>query len=235
MSDSPQPLVPAAAAIPAPVPVHPTPASLGLNPDDYDWVPVPRQRNRADGWSFGAQRKFIEVLADSGSVTTAARAVNKSRQACYQLYREPGGEAFARAWDAAIDRAGRALLDATLDRVIHGDEVAVIDKEGHVIHRRTKRSDRLTEFLLRGYFPEKFGRRGDPAAQTAAATPEAAPLHETIAALEPPRPADPFAAMTPNAMSDFLYRETDGEVDIPYETTPLPRQAMSTYEPPSAG
>lgn len=217
MSDSPQPLVPAAAVTPAPVSAPQTlPASLGLNPDDYDWVPVPRQRHREGGWSFATQRRFIETLADTGSVITAARAVNMTRQACYKLYREPGAEAFARAWDAAMNRAGRALLDATMDRVIHGDDVAVLNKDGQVIYHRNRKSDRLTMFLLRGYFPERFGRAGDFAPESAAATPESPPLHETIAALEPPRPADPFAAMTPNAISDLLYRETDGEVDLPY-------------------
>ena len=222
MSDSSHPLTPAAATPLAPVPAHPTPASLGLDPEDYDWVPVPRQRNRAGGWSFGTQRSFIETLADTGSVVSAARAVNMTRQACYKLYREPGAENFARAWDAAMDRAGRALLDGAMDRVIHGDDVPVLNKAGQVIYRRTRKSDRLTIFLLRGYFPERFGRAHDAAPATAAATPDSIPLHQTITALQPPRPADPFAAMTPNAMSDFLYRETDGEVDLPYQTPSYP-------------
>jgi hypothetical protein len=224
MSDSSHPLTPAAATSIAPVPAHPTPQSLGLDPDDYDWVPVPRQRNRAGGWSFAAQRTFIEVLADTGSVTTAAKAVNMTRQACYKFYREPGAENFARAWDAAMDRAGRALLDAAMDRVIHGDDVLVLNKEGEVIHIRTRKSDRLTMFLLRGYFPGKFGRAPAPAVspEAPAAGTASIPLHQTIAALEPPRPADPFAAMTPNAMADFLYRETDGDVDLPYAAPPNP-------------
>jgi hypothetical protein len=75
-------------------------------------------------------------------------------------------------------------------------------------------------FLLRGYFPEKFGRSPASAPESPATAPDSIPLHQSIAALEPPRPADPFAAMTPNAMSDFLYRETDGEVDLPYEPYP---------------
>ncbi len=226
MTDSSQPLVPAAAA-PAPVPANPTPASIGLNPDDYDWVPIPRQRNRQDGWTFHTQRLFIETLADTGSVTQAARAASMTRQACYKFRREPGAEAFARAWDAAMNRAGRTLLDATMDRVIQGEDVAVYGKGGRVIGRRTRRSDQLTMFLLRGYFPDRFGRAGDVAAGSAAATPESPPFHETIAALEPPVPADPFAAMTPNAVSDLLYRESDGEIDLAYETPGNPASAST--------
>ncbi len=175
MSDSSHPLAPVAATSIGPGPVHPTPVSLGLNPGDYDWVPVPRERNRAGGWSFGAQRTFIEALADSGSVTTAARVVNMKRQACYKFYREPGAKAFARAWERSRIRGEPS--------------------------------------------PERFGRAGDFAPGTAAQTPEGPPLHEIIAALEPSRPADPFAATTPNAISDLLYREAEGALDLPLTDT----------------
>src|SRR3546814_15484466 len=33
----------------------------GFDPNDFDWLPVPRQP-RADGWSPDAQRRFIEAL-----------------------------------------------------------------------------------------------------------------------------------------------------------------------------
>lgn len=49
----------------------------GFNPDDFEWIPVARQR-RSDGWTPQRQREFIEVLADTGSVVEAARAANMS-------------------------------------------------------------------------------------------------------------------------------------------------------------
>ncbi|RYF17904.1 MAG: hypothetical protein EOO77_11410 [Oxalobacteraceae bacterium] len=39
---------------------------------EYDWVPV-RRKVRHDGWTVATQQAFIGVLADTGSVTQAAR------------------------------------------------------------------------------------------------------------------------------------------------------------------
>src|SRR3546814_16236801 len=90
-------------SLPDPLPISPTPApppmlsEHGFDPNDFEWLPVPRQP-RADGWSPDAQRRFIEALADTGSVTEAAREVRKSVQSCYRLRRAPGAEGFAAAW-----------------------------------------------------------------------------------------------------------------------------------------
>jgi hypothetical protein len=75
-----------------------TPADY--NPDEYRWVPVRRQP-RYDGWTEEKQRRFIEVLADTGIVTAAAKAVGMSSQSAQRLRRSPDGAAFSRAWDAA--------------------------------------------------------------------------------------------------------------------------------------
>jgi hypothetical protein len=75
------------------------------NPDEYRWVPVRRQA-RYDGWTEEKQRRFIEVLADTGLVGTSARAVGLTRESAYRLRRAAGAEAFAAAWDAARHHAG---------------------------------------------------------------------------------------------------------------------------------
>jgi hypothetical protein len=105
---SPEARPPAASSPPALAP-DPTengaPPPAGYDPADYRWVPV-RRRPRTDGWTEEKQRRFIEVLADTGLVAAAAKAVGMSRETAYRLRRSPHGAAFARAWDAARGHAG---------------------------------------------------------------------------------------------------------------------------------
>ena len=93
------------APIPSPDPTAETALDAhGHDPAAYDWVPVLKKR-RKDGWSPDKQRAFIEALADTGSVATAAQRVGMSESSAYRLRRAPGAEAFVRAWGAAIDAA----------------------------------------------------------------------------------------------------------------------------------
>ena len=73
-----------------------------------DFTPVPRRRNRRDGWTPERQRGFVAALAETGSVPAAARAVGMTPEGAYQLRRQPGAETFAAAWTAALDAAARA-------------------------------------------------------------------------------------------------------------------------------
>src|SRR3546814_14290232 len=88
------------------------------HPHDCHFLPVPRQQ-RADGWKADAQRRFIEALADSGSVTHAARAAGKSTASCSRLRRAPGAEDFAAAWDSAVVEAPTRHHNHTLDRAVN--------------------------------------------------------------------------------------------------------------------
>ena len=156
----------------------------------YDWVPVLRKR-RSDGWSPSVQRRFIEVLADSGSVMHAARAVDKSESSCYQLRRAPGAESFAAAWAAAIDEASKRLLDAAFERALVGTDEPVFDRDGNRTGRRLRQSDRLMMFLLRAYMPDRFGGAGPDARPSHTSPPALAPVAAAIDRLMPAPPADP--------------------------------------------
>jgi hypothetical protein len=57
---------------------------------------------RHDGWTAVRQRRFIEVLAETRSVTRACAAVGKSAATAYALRNRSGAESFAAAWDRAL-------------------------------------------------------------------------------------------------------------------------------------
>lgn len=203
---------PALPAVPADAPAPPaTRDAHGFDPADYDWVPVPRQRRRADGWTQDTQREFIEALADTGLVTEAARAVGMSPKSCYALRRAPDGQGFARAWDAAMDQAGKALLDVAFERVLHGEDVPVFDKNGQRIASRRRYPNGLIMFMLRGYFPDRFGgaeERGRPARPRTVEQPAALPpVASALAALEPVRPDAPHTLMPPDELAEFIAAE----------------------------
>ncbi|MBB4633929.1 hypothetical protein [Sphingosinicella soli] len=201
----------------------------GFNPDDFEWIPVARQR-RSDGWTPQRQREFIEVLADTGSVVEAARAVRMSANSCYRLRRAPGAEGFAAAWEAAIAYASRRLVDIAFDRAVNGVEDAVLDKDGAVIHLRRRYNDRLLMFLLRAHHPERYRaaddrRRVIPAGETesaalpaaSAAEPAALPapsavipdIARALDALMPVCPPDPHMLMDPEDLENLIFNARD--------------------------
>ena len=87
---------------------------------DLAFTPVP-VRARHDGWSPARQTAFIHRLALCGSVSTAARAVGKSRKSVYDLRERPGAESFAAAWDAALAMGRSAQVDLAIERAIAGE------------------------------------------------------------------------------------------------------------------
>jgi len=177
----------------------------GFNPDDFEWLPVARQP-RSDGWKPSVQKRFIEELADTGSVTAAARAVGMSVTSCYRLRRAPGAEGFAAAWEAALAEASKRLVDIAFDRAINGTEEPVLDKHGNCIHIRQRTNDRLLMFLLRAHHPERYRHHNAPPPTPPQAAPlTQAPLTQALEALAPVTPAEPHKLMAPDALEDLLF------------------------------
>ena len=196
---------PAARARSTALVVAPTPAldENGFDPNDYDWIPVKRVR-RADGWNDSKQRTFIETLADTASVTDAARAVGMTTTSCYRLRRQAGAEGFARAWDAALHAASSRLVEIAFDRAINGVEHIVFDKDGRRVGAQRRYSDRLLMHLMRAHHPALYGRSHldtRPPAQH-----DLPPVAAALAALTPVTPPDPHLLMPPER------RETELEV-----------------------
>ena len=62
-------------------------------------------RERRDGWTAQRQAHFIGHLAETRSVTVAARRVQMARETAYRLRQRPWSESFRAAWDAALGKA----------------------------------------------------------------------------------------------------------------------------------
>lgn len=108
-------------------------------------------RMRADGWTADMQRTFIRTLADTGSVTHAAKAAGVSRSTAYALRHRAGHATFAVAWDVAIQLGRKRLLDIAMERAAEGQEVPVWYR-GEQVGTRTVFNDRLLTFLI-GHTP----------------------------------------------------------------------------------
>ncbi len=134
-----------------------TPVPRNERPPLPDFTPVPRQY-RHDGWTPERQKAFIEALADTGSVTRAARMVNIAQANCYALRRAPGAEGFRRAWEAALDFGVQKLKDIAFERAIEGELIPVF-VGGKLMGHRRKHNDALLMFCLRHYGQDAEGRR----------------------------------------------------------------------------
>jgi hypothetical protein len=137
----------------APSPPPELPA--GSSPPDF--APVPR-KFRHDGWTPERQKAFIAALADTGSVSRAARWVNMSPEGAYYLRRQPGAEGFRRAWEAALDFGVQRLKDIAYERAIDG-QLSPVFVAGKLKGFRRIRNDRLLMFCLRMNARDEHGRR----------------------------------------------------------------------------
>lgn len=127
------------------------------------FTPVPRKAERSNGWKPEVQRAFIEALAETGSVRSAARRVNRAEVGAYMLRRHPEAAEFRRAWDVALDIGMRRIEDVAMDRALNGVEVPVYSY-GKIVGTRVVYNDRLLMFMLRNRAPERFteGRAKSP-------------------------------------------------------------------------
>jgi hypothetical protein len=124
-------------------------------PDPLTFAPVPVRRRR-DGWTVEKQIGFIEILAETGCVTTAARSVGMSVRSAYRLAARPDAREFAAAWDTAMPLAARALAALAFDYAT-GGMVEQVWKDGALVSERRRPSERLLIFLLSRFDPTRFG------------------------------------------------------------------------------
>ena len=130
------------------------------------FTPVPRLKDRTNGWKPEVQLAFIEALADTGSVDSACRAVGRTTTGAYQLRRHPEGAEFAAAWQAALAHGIQRIEDVAMDRALNGVEVPVYSY-GKLVGTRTVYNDRLLMFMLRNRAPDRFAGAEGPRALNA--------------------------------------------------------------------
>ena len=148
---SPPPSLPALPARPA------TPKQIEASLDArLDFTPVPRATKRWNGLTELKQRTFIQLLADSGSVTMAAKAIGTTTSAMYGLRRREGAESFAAAWEVAVDIGARRVLDTLVEHAIHGTPETIL-QDGEVVAERRKYNHRAMMWIVSQRFPEKYG------------------------------------------------------------------------------
>src|SRR5690606_30418112 len=99
---------------------------LDENDPLLSFKPVPHKAPRRNSITAPRQRAFIAMLAASGIVSHAARHIGASLEALYKLRNRAGGEEFAGAWDAAVDRGVARLEDTALARAIQGEERMIV-------------------------------------------------------------------------------------------------------------
>lgn len=86
-----------------------------------EFEPVPRKVNRPDGWSPERQRRFIQLIVETGSPQRAAVAMGKVLSGVECVYRGEQAEGFRGAWDRAVEivrtREERRLAKLRADAV----------------------------------------------------------------------------------------------------------------------
>ncbi|WP_156254510.1 hypothetical protein [Sandarakinorhabdus oryzae] len=94
-------------------------------------------RPRHDGWTPARQQLFLQALADTGSVSVAARRAGLNRASAYRLRRHPDAVDFRALWDLALADAFAQVPQVALERVLHGEE-EVLEREGLIVAVRRR-------------------------------------------------------------------------------------------------
>jgi len=104
------------------------------------------------------QAQFLETLRQGLSVTAAAAAVGWDRSRAYQWRKKD--QAFAEAWDVALEAGTDRLEDEAYRRAVEGIITTRYTKNGDE-YTTINYSDRLLELLLKSRRPERYRERYD--------------------------------------------------------------------------
>ena len=128
------------------------------SPDDplLQFEPAPHKAPRRNSITASRQVAFIRALAETGIVSQAARRIGASLEALYKLRHKDGGDAFAAAWDTAVDCGIQRLEDGALARAIEGEERMVVSA-GKVVGTEIRHNEALVMFFLRGRRADRYG------------------------------------------------------------------------------
>jgi hypothetical protein len=130
---------------PEPVdPLEPEIDFLWADELDPDCQPGMDERSdRIDGWTLAKQRRFCEIIAETGIVSQACREVGMSRQSAYVFRESTRGRAFAEMWDESRARALRAVVDDAVEQALSGKTSFDVDAVSwETVRERNVRSPR---------------------------------------------------------------------------------------------
>ncbi len=114
-----------------PSPAHPAAAEASVA------APFnPKRAEKHDSWTRAKMARFVEALADTGSVSTAAKCVGMSRQSAYRLRSRLTNQPFDIAWDDALEFGLQQVAHEAMDRALNGTVVPVFYKGEQVGERR---------------------------------------------------------------------------------------------------
>lgn len=98
----------------------PYPPTVLLKGSLLEFIPVPQEIRRYNGWSVIQQERFILALEAMGSVGPAAKAIGMGRASAYRLRERKGAESFSQAWDKAVEMGRQRMFDYAMERAING-------------------------------------------------------------------------------------------------------------------
>lgn len=102
---------------------------------------------RHDGWTIEKQLGFLQMLNITHNVAAAARSVGMGRQSAYKLRSRLDNAPFGAAWRKAMHNARDVLVEAALERAIHGVEIPHY-WQGEKVGTSRRFDERLTIALL---------------------------------------------------------------------------------------
>lgn len=120
----------------------------------FEPVPV---RPRRDGWTAAKQRRFIQILAETGIVRIAAAAVGMSERSVNRLALRDDAESFCAAMDAALQVAARRGVSILFEYAFEGVPETVW-RGGEIAYQRRRPSEKALFFLLSRLDPQRFGK-----------------------------------------------------------------------------
>ena len=92
---------------------------------------------KIDGWSGAHQKRFLEAIADGGTVRDACKLVRLSPQSAYAFRRKPKGRAFDLGWKAADLLAREKVAADILVRALDGQEHTTTREDGSTVTRHS--------------------------------------------------------------------------------------------------
>jgi hypothetical protein len=123
-------------------------------------APPPLRSIRSDGWTMERRRRFCEVLAETGRVQVAAKAVGMDVSSAYRLRRRRDAREFALAWTAALSLAQARMIDEAMELALDGTYETITRDDGTIIERRRKDSNLMLTTLAKLNQLDAFNERG---------------------------------------------------------------------------